>query len=45
VAAVRRPDAQARPPTATEQKTAQVWDEYRKKQEALEAQFLEKAPK
>ena len=30
--------------SASDQKTAEVWEEYRKKQEALEAQFRAKAP-
>ena len=31
--------------TPSEQQTAEVWEAYRKKQEALEARFQEKAPK
>ena len=46
---VRTRPQEARPiqPTAStsEQQTADVWEAYRKKQEALEAQFQAKAPK
>ncbi len=41
-----RTTRQAQPPlTASEQKTAEIWQAYRKKQEMLEAQFRAKAPK